>query len=133
MSAKELLDVIRNKDFHQRSFLEKVIIIAWDEVNGYEVEAMKAAEELAAKDATIRHMEDLLREGHALAQEWIDRDKIKDARIEELEWLLKRTEFAGEGYCPICGSYYGHTADCELAAALNDKAGGVDKTDLQNS
>lgn len=42
-------------------------------------------------------------------------------RVGRLEVLLKKSEFAGEGFCWSCGLYYGHDQGaCELQAALQE-------------
>jgi hypothetical protein len=48
MNAIEALNALRNKRFADRTEIEKLIVLMWEEVNGYEDIAMKAAAELTA-------------------------------------------------------------------------------------
>jgi len=53
MSALEALENLRNKRFIERTDAEKLIVLMWEENNGYESMAMKAAEEIASYRAQI--------------------------------------------------------------------------------
>jgi hypothetical protein len=53
MSALEALEKLRNKKYIERTEAEKLIVLMWEENNGYESMAMKAAEEIASYRAQI--------------------------------------------------------------------------------
>ena len=76
----------------------------------------KAAEDLAALRARVEKLEaDLHQQTHETVGAEMERD--------ELRALLKKSEFAGEGFCWSCGLYYGHDEGaCELQAALRGEA-----------
>ena len=72
--------------------------------------------ELAALRARVENLEaDLHQQTHETVGAEMERD--------ELRALLKKSEFAGEGFCWSCGLYYGHDEGaCELQAALRGEA-----------
>lgn len=54
MNALEALENLRNKKYIERTEAEKLIVLMWEENNGYESMAMKAAEELADMRAVLQ-------------------------------------------------------------------------------
>lgn len=88
-----------------------------------EVERLRAlrAERKAATAETLRVMRAEVEAVHA------ERDQAR-AEVERLRVLLRRLQWGGGDYCPLCGGCryahhrgaadYGHAHDCEIAAAL---------------
>jgi hypothetical protein len=55
MNAIEALNALRNKRFADRTEIEKLIVLMWEEVNGYEGMALKVAAELVTLQEAAKH------------------------------------------------------------------------------
>lgn len=102
MSARELLDELRNKDFFSRTDIERAIVIAWEDVNGYEDYAMKAAAELAQLRADVESWKKgyndakeyhLGREGALTSELAALRTRAETAEAEAQEWRDYKENF----------------------------------------
>ena len=76
------LDELRNKDFINRTKIEKALLQLWEDTDGYEWMAVEAAAELAAMQERIKTLEEALK---PFAEEPIlpefDDDLYKDTQI----------------------------------------------------
>ena len=60
MSALDEFIELRGKQFADRTNIERVIVLLWQEINGYESICIKAAGELAALKARIAELEEYI-------------------------------------------------------------------------
>jgi hypothetical protein len=78
MNAIEALNALRNKRFADRTEIEKLIVLMWEEVNGYEDIAMKAAAELAQLQVELAAAREVLE------KLWANRDHFHPDDIGEI-------------------------------------------------